>query len=80
MVDSIRPTYRAVPTRRNTLSQEVESHGDERYSRNSDLKKQERRKRKDRRNGRGNRLVYDMRHTQGRRKDDRGHPTVEVEV
>ncbi len=78
MVDSIRPTYRTIPTRRSRQSQGVESHNEKKHRGTSPLK--ERRKKKDRRSDSGNRSVYDMRHSNGRRKEDRGHPGIEVDV
>ncbi len=84
MVDSIRPTYRQLPTRsaseRVKQSSEVETPTDDKAGQSYIVTK-DRRQKKDRRDrGRHSRPVYDMRSGSGRRKDDKGGGNIEIKV
>ena len=82
MVDSIKPTYRSVPLN-NQGKKTVEAPegsqgaGDDAHQLGTPPPLRDRRKKRDRRqNQRDSRPVYDMRSGRGRRKTDRGHPTI----
>ncbi|WNO07542.1 hypothetical protein [Teredinibacter sp. KSP-S5-2] len=85
MVDSIKPTYRTIPSgssvNRQAQAQGVESHTDERRAHSKTRPPFERRKKQDRRRESEYRPVYDMRQGRGRRKEDRDyHPTIETDA
>lgn len=84
MVDSIRPTYRPIPTRSTTErvkeSSEVETPTDDKAGQAYVVTKDRRQKRDRRDRNRQSRPVYDMRSGNGRRKDDKGGGSIEIKV
>ena len=87
MVNSINPTYRPIQPKSTIKRQEaasaVETHTDERRAMAKTKPSVERRKRSDRRNKykKVNNGSYDMRSSQGRRREDRGAmPSIEIDV
>ena len=84
MVDSIRHTQPSIPlknaTERVQESNNVETHTDEK-SGEAYIVTRDRRGKRDRRQSRQDqRALYDMRCGKGRRKDDRGQPSIEIKL
>jgi len=88
MVDSIKPTHPALrsgsSTRQNQRAPSVEPHNDEKQDRVYLPKKPpvERRRKRDRRKGRSSapRAIYELRSGKDRRKNDKNHPSIEIEI
>ena len=88
MVDSIKPTHSTIPSRSASRKEQnsppVESHGDKKQPKQPVPPKavKERRKHSDRREREqtGSRAVYELRSGKVRRKNDRGHPSIEIDV
>ncbi len=85
MVDSIRPTYHTVHTHTTTerikKPSDVQTPTDDKDGGQAYVTSKDRRKNKDRRDRQGKqRSVYDMRSSSGRRQDDKGQPSIEIDV
>jgi hypothetical protein len=84
MVDSIKPTYRPLTTtqhQRRDAASEVESHNDDKEALPV-FRGRDRRRGGDRRNREGEirKEIFEMRNSDGRRKSDRSHPSIETKA